>query len=215
MGKGAVVSVVLCPQILQRIFLCIHTGVRTLIISALEFPLCRRVRPEIVVHISGCGDLIDFIGADLAADFRRAGNIGVAVTFLHFCKLADMIGRITDADMAIVNVLARENHLFTVKAGNDDAFPVLDGKERVVFAVDEANITLVFVGIWKGEHAHDVYGFTVGHLASPLSFFGSVRFFSYSLSCSFVQSGIFSGLATPRTSVMSHRHRSPEYNSSK
>jgi len=36
-----------------------------------------------------------------------------------------MIGRITDADMAIVNVLARENHLFTVKAGNDDASPSL------------------------------------------------------------------------------------------
>ena len=80
--------------------------------------------------------------------------------------------------MAIVNVLTGQNHLFTVKAGNDDAFPVLDGKERVVFTVDEANITLVFVGIWKGEHAHDVYGFTVGHLASPLSFFGVVRFCS-------------------------------------
>ena len=124
-----------------------------------------------------------------------------------------MIGRITNADMAIVNVLARENHLFTVKAGNDDAFPVLDGKERVLFAVDEANITLVFVGIWKGEHAHDVYRFTVGHLASPLSFFGSVRFFSYSLSFSFAQFGIFSGLATPRMSEASQRQRSPEYSS--
>jgi len=126
-----------------------------------------------------------------------------------------MIGRITDADMAIVNVLTGQNHLFTVKAGNDDAFPIFDSKERAIRAVNKANITLVFVGIWKGEHAHDVYRLTVTHLASPRSFFGSVRFCSYSLSFSFAQSGIFSGLATPRMSEASHRHRSPEYNSSK
>ena len=126
-----------------------------------------------------------------------------------------MIGGVADADMAIVNVLARENHLFTVKAGNDDAFPIFDSKERAIRAVNKANITLVFVGIWKGEHAHDVYRLTVTHLASPRSFFGSVRFCSYSLSFSFAQSGIFSGLATPRMSEASHRHRSPEYNSSK
>lgn len=89
-----------------------------------------------------------------------------------------MIGRITDADMAIVNVLARENHLFTVKAGNDDAFPVLDGKERVVFAVDEADHTLILVRVWKGGNAHDVYRLTVTHRDSPLSFFGVVRFCS-------------------------------------
>ena len=166
-------------------------------------------------YISGCRDLVDFIGADLGADFRRSRNIDIAIALLHFRKLADMIGRITDADMAIVNVLTGQNHLFTVKAGNDDAFPIFDSKERVVFAVDEANITLVFVGIWKGEHAHDVYRLTVTHLASPRSFFGSVRFCSYSLSFSFAQSGIFSGLATPRMSEASHRHRSPEYNSSK
>ena len=215
MGKGAVVAVVFCPQILQRISLCVHTSVRTLIISVLEFSLCLRVRSETVVYISDCRDLVNFIGADLDADFRRSGNISVAVAFLHFRKLANMIGRITDANMVIVDVLARENHLFTVKAGDDDAFPILDSKERVIFAVDEANITLLFVGIWKGEHAHNVYGFTVGHLASPLSFFGSVRFFSYSLSFSFAQSGIFSGLATPRTSEASQRQRSPEYSSSK
>ena len=124
-----------------------------------------------------------------------------------------MIGRITDADMAIVDVLARENHLFTVKAGNDDAFPVLDGKERVVFTVDEADHALILVRVWKGDNAHDIYGFSVCHLASPLSFFGSVRFFSYSLSFSFAQSGIFSGLATPRMSEASQRQRSPEYSS--
>ena len=189
MGKGAVVAVVLCPKMLQRIFLCVHTGVRTLIISVLEFSLCRRVRPEIVVHISDCRDLVDFIGADLGADFRRSGNIGIAAAFLHFCKLADMIGRITDADMAIVNVLARENHLFTVKAGNDDAFPVLDGKERVVFAVNEADHALILVRVWKGDNAHDVYRLTVTHRASPLSFFGVVRFFSYSASLSLAHSG--------------------------
>ena len=72
--------------------------------------------------------------------------------------------------MAIVNVLARENHLFTVKAGNDDAFPVLDGKERVVFAVDEADHALILVGVWKGDNAHDVYRLTVTHRASPRSF---------------------------------------------
>ena len=81
-----------------------------------------------------------------------------------------MIGRITDADMAIVNVLARENHLFTVKAGNDDAFPILDGKERVVFAVDEADHALVLIRVWKGDNAHDVYRLTVCHSLSPLSF---------------------------------------------
>ena len=213
MGKGAVVAVVLCPKMLQRIFLCVHTGVRTLIISVLEFSLCLCIRPETVVYISDCRDLVDFIGADLSADFRRSGNIDIAIAFLHFCKLADMIGRITDADMAIVNVLARENHLFTVKAGNDDAFPVLDGKERVVFAVNEADHTLILVRVWKGDNAHDIYGFSVCHLASPLSFFGSVRFFSYSLSFSFAQSGIFSGLATPRMSEASQRQRSPEYSS--
>ena len=215
MGKGAVVSVVLCPQILQRIFLCIHTGVRTLIISVLEFSLCLRVRSETVVYISDCGDLVDFIGADLGADFRRSGNIGIAAAFLHFRKLANMIDGVADADMVIVNVGAGQDRLFTVKTGDNDAFSVLDGKQRVILAVNEADLTLVFVGIWKGEHAHDVYGFTVGHLASPLSFFGSVRFFSYSLSFSFAQSGIFSGLATPRTSEASQRQRSPEYSSSK
>ena len=66
---------------------------------------------------------------------------------------------------------------------------------------------------WKGDNAHDIYGFSVCHLASPLSFFGSVRFFSYSLSFSFAQSGIFSGLATPRMSEASQRQRSPEYSS--
>ena len=66
-GKGAVVAVVLCPKMLQRIFLCEHTGVRTLIISVLEFSLCLRVRSETVVYISDCGDLVDFIGADLVA----------------------------------------------------------------------------------------------------------------------------------------------------
>ena len=100
-----------------------------------------------------------------------------------------MIGRITDADMAIVNVLARENHLFTVKAGNDDAFPIFDSKERAIRAVNKANITIVFVGIWKGDNAHDVYRLTVTHRASPLSFFGVVRFFSYSASLSLAHSG--------------------------
>ena len=114
--------------------------------------------------------MIDFIGANLGADFRRSRNIDIAIALLHFCKLADMIGRITDADMAIVNVLARENHLFTVKAVNDDAFPVLDGKERVVFTVDEADHALILVRVWKGNHAHDIYGFSVCHLASPRSF---------------------------------------------
>ena len=198
---------------LQRVFLCVHTGVRTLIISVLEFSLCLCIRPETVVYISGCRDLVDFIGADLGADFRRSGNIGIAAAFLHFRKLANMIDGVADADMAIVNVLTGQNHLFTVKAGNDDAFPVLDGKERVIFAVDEADHALILVGVWKGDNAHDVYGFTVGHLASPLSFFGSVRFFSYSLSFSFAQSGIFSGLATPRMSEASQRQRSPEYSS--
>ena len=89
-----------------------------------------------------------------------------------------MIGGVADADMVIVNVGAGQDHLFTVKAGDNDAFPVLDGKERVVFAVDEANITFVFVGIWKCEHAHNVYRFTVTHRDSPLSFFGVVRFCS-------------------------------------
>ena len=133
-GKGTAVAVVLFPKMLQRIFLCEHTGVRTLIISVLEFSLRRFIRPETVVYISDCRDLVDFIGADLGADFRRSGNIGIAAAFLHFCKLANMIGGVADADMAIVDVLAGENHLFTVKASDDDAFPVLDGKERVVTA---------------------------------------------------------------------------------
>ena len=124
-----------------------------------------------------------------------------------------MIGRITDADMAIVNIGAGQDQLFAVKAGNDDAFPVLDGKECVVFAVDEADHALVLIRVRKGDNAHDIYGFSVCHLASPLSFFGSVRFFSYSLSFSFAQSGIFSGLATPRMSEASQRQRSPEYSS--
>ena len=81
-GKGAVVAVVLCPKMLQRIFLCVHTGVRTLIISVLEFSLCRRVRSETVVYISDCGDLVDFIGADLVADFRRSGNISLSVELM-------------------------------------------------------------------------------------------------------------------------------------
>ena len=174
---------------LQRIFLCVHTGVRTPIISALEFSLCLCIRPETVVYISDCRDLVDFIGADLAADFRRAGNIGVSVAFLHFRKLANMIGGVADADMAIVNVLTGQNHLFTVKAGNDDAFPVLDGKERVVFAVDEADHALILVGVWKGDNAHNVYRLTVNHRAAPLSFFGVVRFFSYSASLSLAHSG--------------------------
>ena len=160
----------LCPKMLQRIFLCVHTGVRTLIISVLEFSLCLCIRPETVVYISDCRDLVDFIGADLGADFRRSGNIGIAAAFLHFCKLANMIGGVADADMAIVNVLTGQNHLFTVKAGNDDAFPVLDGKERVVFTVDEANVMLVLVRVWKGEHAHNVDRLTVCHSLSPLSF---------------------------------------------
>ena len=33
--------------------------------------------------------------------FRRAGNIGVSVAFLHFRKLANMIGGVADADMEI------------------------------------------------------------------------------------------------------------------
>lgn len=155
---------------LQRIFLCVHTGVRTLIISVLEFSLCLCIRPETVVYISDCRDLVDFIGANLGADFRRSRNIDIAIALLHFCKLADMIGRITDADMAIVNVLARENHLFTVKAGDDDAFPVLDGKKRMIFAVDEADHALVMVRVWKGDNAHDVDRLTVTHRASPRSF---------------------------------------------
>ena len=155
---------------LQRIFLCEHTGVRTLIISALKFPLRRFIRPEAVICVSGCGYLINFIGADLDADFRRSGNISVAVAFLHFRKLANMIGRITDANMVIVDVLARENHLFTVKAGDDDAFPILDSKERMIFAVDEADHALILVRVWKGEHAHNVDRLTVCHSLSPLSF---------------------------------------------
>ena len=91
--------------------------------------------------------------------------------------------------MVIVDVLAGENPLFPVKAGNDDAFPVLDGKERVVFTVDEADHALILVGVWKGDNAHDVYRLTVTHLASPLSFFGVVRFFSYSASLSLAHSG--------------------------
>ena len=138
---------------LQRVFLCVHTGVRTLIIRVLEFSLCLCIRPETVVYISDCRDLVDFIGADLGADFRRSGNIGVAVAFLHFRKLANMIGGVADADMAIVNVLTGQNHLFTVKAGNDDAFPVLDGKERVVFAIDEADHAPILVRVWKGDPA--------------------------------------------------------------
>ena len=89
-----------------------------------------------------------------------------------------MIGGVADADMAIVNVLTGQNHLFTVKAGNDDAFPVLDGKERVVFAVNEADHALILVRVWKGDNAHDVYRLTVNHRAAPLSFFGVVRFCS-------------------------------------
>ena len=174
---------------LQRVFLCVHTGVRTLIISVLEFSLCLCIRPETVVYISGCRDLVDFIGADLGADFRRSGNIGIAAAFLHFRKLANMIDGVADADMAIVNVLTGQNHLFTVKAGNDDAFPVLDGKERVVFAVDEADHALILVGVWKGDNAHNVYRLTVNHRAAPLSFFGVVRFFSYSASLSLAHSG--------------------------
>ena len=178
MGEGAGIPIVLCPQILQRISLCVHTGVRTLIISTPKFPLRRFIRPEIVVHISGCWDLIDFIGADLVADFRRTGNIGVAVALLRFRKLADMVDGTANAAVGIVNVGAGQDHLFTVKAGNDDAFPILDGKECVVFAVDEADHALILVGVWKGDNAHDVYRLTVTHRASPLSFFGVVRFCS-------------------------------------
>ena len=43
-----------------------------------------------------------------------------------------MIGGVADANVVIVNVLAGENHPLTVKTGDNDAFPVLDGKERVV-----------------------------------------------------------------------------------
>ena len=81
-----------------------------------------------------------------------------------------MIGGVADADMAIVNVLAGQNHLFTVKAGNDDAFPIFDSKERMVFAVNEADHALVLVRVWKGEHAHNVDRLTVCHSLSPLSF---------------------------------------------
>lgn len=81
-----------------------------------------------------------------------------------------MIGGVADADMAIVNVLTGQNHLFTVKAGNDDAFPVLDGKERVVFAIDEADHAPILVRVWKGDNAHDIDRLTVTHRASPRSF---------------------------------------------
>ena len=90
-----------------------------------------------------------------------------------------MIGGVADADMAIVNVLAGQNHLFTVKAGNDDAFPVLDGKERVVFAVNEADHALILVRVWKGDNAHDVYRLTVTHRDSPLSFSALLFFLQF------------------------------------
>ena len=80
--------------------------------------------------------------------------------------------------MAIVNIGAGQDQLFAVKAGNDDAFPVLDGKERVVFTVDEADHALVLIRVRKGDNAHDVYRLTVTHRAAPLSFFGVVRFCS-------------------------------------
>lgn len=42
---------------------------------------------------------------------------------------------------------------------------------------------------FNGHNAHDVYRLTVTHRASPLSFFGVVRFFSYSASLSLAHSG--------------------------
>ena len=162
----------------QRIFLCEHTGIRTLIISVLEFSPCVRIGPETVVRISDYGDLVDFIGADLVADFRRAWNIEIAVAFLHFSKFTDMADGAANAGMIIVDVGTGQDQLLTVKTGNDDAFPVPDSKECMVIAVDETDHTLVLIRIWKGENAHDIYRLAVCHRASPLSFFGVVRFCS-------------------------------------
>ena len=117
--------------------------------------------------------------------------------------------------LAIVDVSAGQDLCLVIKICQNNTLSIFNGKERIVFAVDKTNHTIIPVRIRKSKNAHDIYRLVVGHRASPLSFFGVVRFFSYSASFAFAHSGSLFVSATPRTSVMSHRHRSPEYNSSK
>lgn len=130
-------------------------------------------------------------------------------------QLADWIGRFQYLSVAIVDVSAGQDLCLVIKICQNNTLSIFNGKERIVFAVDKTNHTIIPVRIRKSKNAHDIYRLVVGHRASPLSFFGVVRFFSYSASFAFAHSGSLFVSATPRTSVMSHRHRSPEYNSSK
>ena len=134
---------------------------------------------------------------------------------LPFCKLADVEHGAADLRVVIVDVGAGQDHRPAGKVSYDNVLAVLDSKKRMILAINDTDHPLVLVRVRKGNYAHDIYRFPVTHRASPLSFFGAVRVFSYSASFSFAQSGSLLWSATPRTSVMSHRHRSPEYNSSK
>ena len=80
--------------------------------------------------------------------------------------------------MVIVDVGTGQDHRPASKVSHDDVFAVLDGKKRMILAVDEADHPLVLVRVRKGDHAHDIYRLPVIHRASPLSFFGAVRFCS-------------------------------------
>ena len=125
------------------------------------------------------------------------------------------VAAVNYASVAIVDVSAGQDLCLVIKICQNNTLSIFNGKERIVFAVDKTNHTIIPVRIRKSKNAHDIYRLVVGHRASPLSFFGVVRFFSYSASFAFAHSGSLFVSATPRTSVMSHRHRSPEYNSSK
>lgn len=201
-------------KMFQRISLCVHAGVNTAVVFSAQGLLCFFEGSNTSACITNYSSIY-LIGIDHILWLWFTWHVADSIVFLYFCKLTDMERGASYLSVAIVDVSAGQDLCLVIKICQNNTLSIFNGKERIVFAVDKTNHTIIPVRIRKSKNAHDIYRLVVGHRASPLSFFGVVRFFSYSASFAFAHSGSLFVSATPRTSVMSHRHRSPEYNSSK
>ena len=181
-----------------------------------QFSLGMLITHKGVVHLAHVVDLVYLIIASLRRQLLWIKwLVHRACPLRCLCKLANMINLAADQRVVVVDIGAGPYHAAAIHPRHDDAGPVWNVEQRIILRINKANPALALIRLWEGDNAHDIYRLTVCHLSSPRSFFGAVRCCSYSAAFSLAQSGSFSQSATPRISVLSHRHLLPEYSSSK